>query len=1527
MKQDHRPWDKKVFSAGANTDAEPQSVANTQGMYRDAQNMRLMDNNGSNGSLVKIKGESIRFGAPLPEADSYWCIGEAMVNGNEFAIWASEIESLPSVITINGIPMVVTTLLPYRWDRPLQLDVAADCYGGLVFDARSGSIPIHWDVADIIRAHNAGETTYTTGFNLATVQVNPTRPVNRPMFRGLQFVGNGGGVPGGQRFYRIRYVNSNGDRTPLGPPLGPVFVPFFRGQQWQGIGHRPMPHADVAGAAPLQVGVPTGWGVQLRFRVNNVANFQSIEVVCEHYSTVEGPDQAPVVQVVERIAIEPGANLPLDITDIGQTLDEIAPDESVIQTYFINSANAVRYINFRVVYGGVELGAKNIQGEWLLDGGQSVVPITKSIGRDGHADPVNTCYYRRMRSGERYGIGAVFYDTSGGNSYVDVVNENYQAPNRRDLKAGLSAALSDAPIYAANVNHEVSPTFEVFDLEGALTKSQVNQVVNIMEGARRKVGSAAFTAQATTNPPVNGPGDFSAPGGGNYGQPNDGVYVSSGESGGPYLRTSYVKPFRPDGPSDVKWGLDYNVNTRVRREGTPTAGTALPYNPAVFAVNNHTLGGALVGLSSIPDGQQGLSVVVTKPAKRVAAQGIAKWRIIPGTDLPPFGGGQMARKDLFQLHICLPEFNSGTLNEEVWQGILAADGRYGLQMVSPLGIATEQYGSVMADAPQNDGSVSALADLLSIARVLWDNGQINPGNNSGGYTPSAPLPGNPDHFTGFDAWRNAPRPDSPWHAPGMNGNRVLSYSNATEIQHPSGERSLVITVDAQVYARLVCGSSDFASAEARGWHEPWYVVNFVQDGVQPDGLEGYQSVNHYLPFRSVIGRSTGAPGQVFTLVDERTEDVWAPGQERLVYVLADGQERPYLFDGAYPGQTGTILQAIVQDGSWTSPAGTVIYGLYSVQFGATEFDVSITFLIPPPAGAAVEVRYRLGSPIKFFGDHFVAPALGTMVNLPCVANPPNGVGAGLVATQGGTSNPAPYWPTYSPAWFSGTPLYLSGLPVPFANYEYNGNYLVPFGMGHGAPQGPSGRFAINQYAHGMLASTRQWIVMFDGELTANLFMSRWEPNVRTTYPNVNYVQRPYNFLPNATLAENGIGVGYSSHYQDGPAEWYYGGFKVKQLPLPAYSLQRLAEYVLFPEFGYEERTKQCSALIYSNRATPVQQDLPGLRTFPVNNIEYIEPTKGTVQYLYAGTANATGYNLYAIMERGIRLVLTEQSIARSTDGEAFTMFSQDNFVGGQLWIEGAPGMPGETWQTAAEGSPPAPGSSMRGDALMWSDGESYYMLMGNQVIDVAKGRYRKAIKDALTSGTFGRLSGAYDQARDEAYLGTPDGVLVFACSAGTHTWQGRFTYRFHRYLFNDVTREMLGMRQLRTFTLNQGDDIGNRPVQAWVKVPSAPFPGERMQWLNIKIDSPRKPKRVEFYDEFDQLVCWLDAQFTGSLGFPAWSYLKKITNWEQQVPSINASVDPAKPKLQGALAYYKVIFEDVGEDKVVRTEIQVKPLK
>ena len=106
-----------------------------------------------------------------------------------------------------------------------------------------------------------------------------------------------------------------------------------------------------------------------------------------------------------------------------------------------------------------------------------------------------------------------------------------------------------------------------------------------------------------------------------------------------------------------------------------------------------------------------------------------------------------------------------------------------------------------------------------------------------------------------------------------------------------------------------------------------------------------------------------------------------------------------------------------------------------------------------------------------------------------------------------------------------------------------------------------------------------------------------------------------------------------------------------------------------------------------------------------------------------------------------------------------------------------------------------------------------------------------------------------------------------------------------------------------------------------MKVPSAPYPGERMEWMRIRVDSNRKPSRIEFYNEDDQLVSWMDEPTFG----PNW--IKKEAQWEHWIPTNNVSVDPGKKRLQGTLAYYKVIYGQAGEDKVAMTSVLVKPLK
>ena len=1513
MEQDHRPWDIKRLGRGVNSDQDAKGIANTDGVVRDAQNMRFADDNGNTGDGVKIGGEQqIHGDLGVPGASTYWPNASIEVLQRTFEIWSSDQPALyPPLIRLDGIVVVQHPSLPYVFDKPVQLHKTEDCEGGIVFDARSGGIPIHWPIADILRAYNAQEQTYFSGFDITSVQVTPTRPINRPVFTGFVPVGQGNGLSGGLLFYYVRLVNNTGDRSSNGPKVGPIPLPYEQRDGWINGEQRPLPHADLAGITPLQVGVPTGYGVGLRVRINNRANFQSAELVRVAFNENGGPDALPSEKICLRWEIQPGENTVYPIIDQGGEIEPIPTDESLVQTHFIKEANSVRYINFRVVYGGVNLGPRDITGNWLNAG--ETFPVTKSIGIDGHADPIKACYQRSFKRGERINVGAVYWDDIGAPSYVDRIGQNVTLPNRRDEKTGDSLVNSSHPIFAATVDHEVRPTFEVFDLDNAISKERTEQVINIMDGARRVIGnSPAFVNQALTGVPNTAAGTF-----------NDGAFV---DWNGPHLRTNYTKKLPPQLGDDSKWGHNYKVNTRVLTSGAPGTTNGEPYSPKVYAPRQHSLALAVRGLATPPPGTQGVSIVVAR-AKRVVAQGIAKWKLSPGQH-PNFADNQnRATKDQYQLHVCFPEYGAGGMSQQTWEGILAADGRYGLQLVSPLGITTEQFGSVMAQRPTVDGAYSALSDLLSVARVLWDKGQCNPGNNSGGYSPEFPIPGNPDHFTGYDSWRNSPRPNSPFHA-GNNGNRIFQYNLATEVVHDSGQRSMILNVNAPIYGTVSCPSSDFASDQAKAFHEPWYVINIVQDGVRVDDREGYEWCNHYIPFVSHIGNTNGQAGQEFQLADERLEDVWSTvdGQERYIWLITPNGVQPYLFIGTFWGSYSAIQDSLNTTGSWTTPSGLVIYGLYDVQFGSTTQIASVQIISQaPPSGYRVEVRYNNAVPIAVYGDQIIAPSFGTIVDAAASANPQNTVPSNGWTFTGGLRRPV-----YQPNWFSGNYFITGGLPIPFANYEYNGNYLVPFGLGFGTGN-DSPAFAINQHSAGMIVSLRQWKVLFDCEVSTQLYMAQNAQPTNITYPFVNYQQRPYNFLPNNSLTGNGIAVGYSSHYLDGPAEWIYGGLKSRVLPIADYSRGLGAEFFRIGDFGIAEKTKQCAAVIWSRKSPPVTQDLPGLKTFPVLNIAYIEPTRGSVQRLYSqAVMGGTGYNLYAAMERGIRLLLVEQNISRSASGEADMLFQSDDFIAGQLWIPGDVGMPGDSWMTAAEATIVAPGGMSRTEALGWSDLKSYFLLSGNSVVDVGDGQYKNGIKKVFggyTNVRGTRLSGAYDRNRDEFYFATSEKVVVFAAGKNTFFFNGTYTYRFQNYVFSNG--RMLGLRNLTTSELNSGDLINGQLVNAWVKIPSSPseYAGQRMQWHYFKVDSARKPKRVEFFDEDDQLVCWLDADRVQQWGFPPSSYLRKVTVWENQIPRIHEAINPSKLKLQGTLAYYKIIFEDAGPDTISMAGVQPFKLK
>jgi len=1503
MKQDHRPWKPNDFKGGANTDADGVVIAGADGVYRDARNMRLVDNQGNNGTLTKIGGEQAFYVANVPGPETYTCIGCILVKNRVIEFWASnDPDTHMPFMRVDGEVMVQSADLPYKFDKPLQLHKMEDCEGGMVFDARSGDVPLHWDIGDIMAEYAADNQTYFSGLSITAYQANLLRPVNRPVFTGITDIGAGSGMYPGQYGYTTRLVNANGDHTPDGPPLESVMIPLLSDDAPN------LPTAGVVGSSVSGLAQRTKWGAKLKFRVNNKANMAWVEVVRSQYILDGGIDQLVDIVIAARFPLDPGQNEVMYFTDNGDHVGEISTDASLILTHYINSANSVRYIDYRLVYGGVELGKKTVNG--VYDGTTKTFPVTRKLGIRGHSDPANNCYKRRFQSGERYAVGNVFWLPDGSTSDVDFIEE-VQLPNRRDPKTGDSLTWSDAPIYAATTdvqntqgNGKVGPTFEVFDHDNATAKqgsaySEENKWVNVMEhGVRLDSSNSPSEDIATDNSPwVQG--------------------VTYPDGGGPsgVKKTVYGIPLRPATPSDWKVGLDYKVNTGVRNEHD---GSIIPYAPKVFNVQHHTLALALRGVSH-PTVAQGFSLVTSKPANRVVTQGLAHWRLVESLNEADY----MASKDQYTLDVGFPDYEGGVLSQADIDAISngSAIGNYQVQFVAPLGIASEQYASVMMWENSNQRPLGFLADMMSYARVQWDKGQINPGTTAGIVEPQ---PNGADNFVGFGQWRNG-MGDIPWNN-GADGNLIMNISAAQNL----GNGRIRLTFDRQIYGQGWGGSGNFDEVNTMNFHEPWYVVNIIREGLHPDRLGGYVSCNHYQAYTSEIG-VTATQNQQFLLADENLDMVQGrvnDGIERYIYLRTTTSVLRYMnMEGMSTAQYTQALLTQASQGYFNSPfTGEQVEGLFSV--GQDSDDTFIKMDSYVPFGAIVEVRYDKRIPAIFYGDRVTAPSLATVVNGYgdvngyATTNPflninleANTTGVGFLGANsvGGTE----YLPTRNPYINSDDCLVTHGLGIPFRNYVYNNKYMVPFGKGDSLGLSASQNAIVNQFSNATIHSVRQWIALFDCEVKSPLHLSQYDYPAMKTFPQVNYRPAPYSFSSAGFGSSNGIFGNYVSIYGSTPGALGRGGFSIDQLPVSPYRVAPRVKYYERPPNLGEEITNLCDALIYSEKYSPVVRNLPGLKTFPQDNIYFIENDTGAIQRLYSYLGD-----LCVLTETGVYLALIHKNLMYSPDGSSQNIYATLDFIGSVTPRSKAIGMPGDWWRTAAEG-PILADSGQRTDSLMWFDGTSQYRLTSGSVIDIAKGRYRKGLADASfvpSTWTFPvRKCGVYDKDKDELYTGLFSGTPLYAFSPQTNQWYGTTDHQYDNMLW--TPKGMMGMRDGITYALDNGQILNGKPVQGWVKVASAPYPNERMWFRRIKVDSVRKPTRIEFYDENDVLVAWMDEATFGP------HYLLKETAWEHWVPMDRVSIAPKKKAIQGRLAYAKMMFQDPGEDKVAFSGMLVVPVK
>ena len=1472
------PWLRKLFSRGANTDVYPASLQ--PGMYINAQNMRNRSADGQTGALESVQGEEILWVAQQP-GENYVRIGSETVNGRVVEFWASTLQGEPPIVRIDGVIVAESPNIPYVWNKPLQIAVVEKCRKGILYPADHNSAPLRWDVGDMLDNLDAATGKYFQDYNpeenSAIVLFSP----QWPRHRGNPTVGQG--LPSGQYIYYLRAVLPGGDLTNPGPESPPISV---------GIVHDPTPFGAQntyptgrSAGGYHDTTIPTQYGVALEFRIDNTAGYTEYQVCRRRFNDGQGLNGPGIDEVVGRIATQPGDFLIykfIDPVDANEA-ELIPPDEVVDQQIYIDKPKSVEYSDNRLHYGNFQTLEKSPSAEFVERDGRTCFPFTQRVtsiinGQEvntGYGDPVNNTYKRSYMRGERYGFGVAYWDGSSSKTFAQPIPQakNFSFPERRDIKGpngqwgNDSDAYSSDRIYAGTVDtnpsspFQVERTFEAFE-QGSLNKD-TGLAVNVVVGVNS--GTVGY------NPirPINAQDD--------------------GETGvsGYFLKPNHSRA--------LTYSTFFSISPAITDGGN------------IHAPRYHALGLHIYGIkrSSIPSYVKVITIGRTPPANRIVAQGMGSYVLNAAT------GSGTATKQTNAWDWYSRDVYSGVASE--WDSFLANPSRYGLRAVSPLGFYNETYGWNRRQIGINPLNAFAEAlDALLYARIQYDQGQVNAGDSvTHGIQPQ--LPGIPNgNYTTFGVWRHNPAIFPPvqgtdnenyWQNAGSNGNTLIPLNAASGV-------TPVSELNAQFYRFLTdpfvympggfttanIGGTvfrDFNDNPVRRFHQPFYVVNVVDDGANVGNLniERYIQANHRM-MESCIGVATDAATQSYRLVNEEVNDVLGRFETDLRYVWV---RTPVIPERAWVCLTGNtqingadILSEIAANGFATMSDGTQVYGVYEV----TQDDQGDNFVVfgafgsslPPAEGSRIIVKYDENAGFDVFGgDTTIGPCIHSVIER-----------------------------EFNAASGLDTSLNIGGLPMPYPGFGRSLFYFKP-NAANSVDQSPG---------YGSTKSLRQLAIMWDCEtrMPSPFLMDR--ALVAESFPRRHYKLRPYSFDPTIPAAQQGMFAQYDQDYPNEYTQWGRGGICTEN-NLGAqeafnldYAKQPTITLLGTPRNGFEEQTDFCTSIIASLERNPLAQDIPGIQTFLQSNIKSISEENGEIKFI-GSLLQGGSRNMYAICESGVCRVLTNKNILTGASGELIATQGISNYWGEEIWIDRYIGAPGEFWQLLARGSMPS-GQGYT-DSITWPDRRGWYRLMGNTVIPIARDKYLKALLPTLSnlpSGHIKRASAFYNPKYEEVWNAVGNRVYVY--SPIYDEWIGQFTYDFDGFTAQD--NNILAHRNLETYSLDEGFLISGNTRECWVDFPvfdENQLFKEVMRWRAIGT----KPDYVEVYAKDGTLLSRMDEATGGS------TWAKYYDGFEGLVYKTLPGVFPQRRLPQDMGFIIRFGYNTFGVKTLSEAAMQTKALK
>lgn len=1532
MKQQHHPQDIKTYQKGINSDTNNEFLGSSeQGEHVDALNMRSISMDGDNFAKKKIKGESILF--PLIDNrcnkpntitfTGYECMMAQEINGHIVEIWASRVVGEPPMIRIDGVIVAYSARLPFDLDYPLQYDKNESCVGGEFYVTNNNTPPLVFNVKDLL--DNSGDVDctekYFSEFVLEAYEIQVSAILYKPAFikqdpssSGYDYVIGGTGLNVGSYSYAYRFVDSEGETTEFSPIT--ELIPVVRnaspanGPQY--------PHSRTFSSVP-DINSPTSYGNHLRIRYQNDNMFAYIELRRDSWYAGDPIGTPPVSQVIASIPVSTGMNV-INVLDKADALfdgvTELDQEEQSSTGANISRSKAIRYFNSRLYLMNISYESRDIENQigFVDDTISGRFATIENLGTPGHKHVYNAAMYKSNMRGEKTGFGVVLFDKSNNPTFAVEIPEasNFNFPNRRDEASTLSINTSyKGTVRAANTAGAVSQTYEAFDLVDGVNKTGQDDTEN-----------------------------------------EDGLLFNYRDGGS--LWWEYTKSqLNPVSQFDTKSKLNKAVNKQVALN---SGNTWIDYFPRGFGSNYYAQGFAFKGLVSYPTWADGFSVVQTEPAKRVVAQGLGFYSLIPVGDTV----GAETQKETNAFWSYFPDLD--VLNPEIAEDLINNPSTYSLQLVSPLGYFSEVYNTYKDELDTRRKG----ADIITYARIIRDynsattTNQINPGlgTSSGITDPTDPF--NSYKYVAYGRYTNSITPDSPAFPSNGNGNETFPILEAGDVTTNSTRQSyfrLVVddSITGAIYnqAGMTGATNTTNNADAPGvmeWREPMYIINLVKNVDIPSGVTTeYKYGSSYIKFKSLVLESSGAPIQNAVLVSERWEDCIPridnqvntayASEKRFVYVeYVTGISRRWM---NYQFESAPNKAAILAGLAAASPApfndpiltgGFDIYGVYGSTESAGDGDgvcrvFTLNFVeVPtyseftvPKIGTKVYVRYDNRFPVRVFGgDTYVNESIWAPIdnNYNNDANPSE--------VEGG--------------WIYPSNEFKMNAPFPLKAYEFVDTY--PIWERSGGGTGWNYDFGYHfQFCDSVKANSafiRQMIAVWPAETRVNLSFAYnvEQPDKAVSdqyYPLINYIPRPYKWdLSDPTdpvqfASDNNLIPDYFDDYGYEWNLWNNGGFRFLMNDLQTnidYSKsQTNKSFFTKPVVGFEEQTDFCTRIVWSLRRPMNAQNAPSIKTFPLANYFDISDDTGEIKFGWSAMSGDKGNNLYAFTDSGVCLLVIDKRVIHEINANELATIGSD--VGGilnQLWIDKTIGMHDETWRSWAEYS----------NALFFTNGISAYVFSDNQLTDIARTgffellnrKYNQLIGDGYQS----RLSGGFNVLTKEYIMNVNNldredpqfSSLIYGTQQ--QSLQCQTSYDFHKYLY--YKNKFFGMKATGTYELGIGNELNGQDMPCYLTGVSDAVIIADKEFIRIRVNSNSKPEQIYFYksyadyktDSYDSVV---DANAVPLS-------IKNYFGYECYIPR---SIYAPYERNQGRMVIFKIVSSADEEFLVTSTAVQYKALK